>query len=452
MQETLNKVFRIRYLMPYQEMVVSRIIGNSMEKEPSNAITVMPTGSGKSLCFMLPAVMFEKRYTILLYPLLSLMNDQAGRLDGLCVPYAVIRGGMDRRKRRENLERLAGLGCNILLTNMESLVVMDSRNELSFMRGRLELFVVDEAHTVSSWGLSFRPCYKELGRIIGNLAPHQCLAFTATLDKTGEADIRRMLFPSSYVQVLRASADRENIFYAAARTLDLEKDLKRILGRPRRLPALVFCSYRSETERIAALLRPSFRTMYYHAGLEKGEREEREKEFAGCMDMVMCATCAYGMGVDARHIRTVIHLHIPSSAQDYLQETGRGGRDGNAALAVLLYRHDDDGRLKRIFSDGGCIRRGLLEEMGESGHVGGCTSCSACCGFEPPSGERELLGAVRRRFLLHTPKSLAFFLRHGKKAPLKEWSTRQITKAVGILVAEGSLKCFLNHLYIPRGK
>lgn len=452
MHETLNNVFRIRYLMPYQEMVVSRILENSMRKEPSCAITIMPTGSGKSLCFMLPALMFEKRYTILLYPLLSLMNDQAGRFDALGVPYAVIRGGMDRQKRLENLRNLERLKCTILLTNMESLVVMDGRNELSFMRGKLELFVVDEAHTVPSWGLSFRPCYMELGRIIGNLAPHQCLAFTATLDKRDEACIRRMLFPSSRVQVLRASADRENIFYAASRTLNTGKDLIRILGRPGRLPALVFCAYRAETERTAALLAAHFKTMYYHAGLEKEERKAREKEFAASGDAVMCATCAYGMGVDARHIRTVIHLHIPTDARDYLQETGRGGRDGKNALAVLLYRHGDEGRLKKIFSDGGCIRRGLLEEMGEDGHFGGCTACGACCGFEPPSGERELVDAVRRCFLLHTPGSLAFLLRHGRGAPLRGWSGPEVLEAVKILLEEGTMKSFFNHLYIPRGK
>ena len=450
--QILKEIFKIRYLMPYQEMVITRILENSKEEKHSYDLTILPTGSGKSLCFMLPAFLFEKKYTILLYPLLSLMNDQAGRFKNLGIPYSLICGGMDKDIKHKELERLRRFESKILITNMESLLVLQSRNDLRFMHKKLELLVIDEAHTVSSWGLTFRPSYRELGRMIELLAPHQCHAFTATLDKDNEMNLKKMLFPLRCVNVLRASADRENIFYAAMRTLNFRMDLIRILKGDNRLPALVFCRYRKETERLSNLFSPYFKSSYYHAGLDKEERKKKEEEFAGCGSMVMFATNAYGMGVDKKDIRTVVHLSIPDSALDYLQETGRAGRDGDPSLAVLLYNPSDNGELSDVFKSGQCIRYGILEKMGDVSCKNGCLSCSSCSGFLTSCGEEEIKEKIRKHFLLHTEKTLLFFLLHKKKGGLDGWRKDEAAKALRILMKEGTVKSFLGHLYLAKRK
>lgn len=449
--QILQEVFKIRYLMPYQEMVITRILENSKEEKHSYDLTILPTGSGKSLCFMLPALLFEKRYTILLYPLLSLMNDQAGRFKSLGIPYSLICGGMDKDTRNNELDKLRKFESKILIINMESLLMLQDRNDLYFMQKRLELLVIDEAHTVSSWGLTFRTSYQKLGSMIELLKPHQCHAFTATLDKESERTLKKMLFPLCKVNVLKASADRENIFYGAMRTLNFRMDLIRILKEENRLPALVFCRYRKETERLSALFSPYFKSSYYHAGLDKEERKKIEEEFSSNSSMVMFATSAYGMGVDKKNIRTVVHLNIPDSALDYLQETGRAGRDGEPSLAVLLYSPGDKGYLKDVFMKKQCIRGGILEKMGDASYKNGCLACSFCSGFLTSCGEEEIKREIKKHLFIHTRKTLLFFLLHKKKG-LKGWRKDEAAKALSILEQEGTVRSFLGHLYLARGK
>ena len=325
-EKTLHESFHMSYLLPAQRAVITRIMENSLRKEESDSITIMPTGMGKSLCFMLPALMLHPRYTILTYPLLSLMNDQAKRLAEAHIPYALIKGGMEAKERQREIERLKRDEASILITNAESLIILIKRSMLDFLVGNIELFVIDEAHTAVTWAESFRPALKEIRGISEYLRPHQRLCFSATCDSAILAGLKRDILANSDALVLRLSSDRPNIFYAALRSLSRKRDIGKILQSEERRPALVFCSYRSETEEYYQYFKDSFPSFYYHAGLERERKEEIEKLFHASDKAILFATNAYGMGVDKKDIRTVIHLHAPEDAASFLQESGRGGR------------------------------------------------------------------------------------------------------------------------------
>lgn len=445
-EKTLHESFHMSYLLPAQRAVITRIMENSLRKEESDSITIMPTGMGKSLCFMLPALMLHPRYTILTYPLLSLMNDQAKRLAEAHIPYALIKGGMEDKERKREIERLRRHEASILITNAESLIILIKRSMLDFLVGNIELFVIDEAHTAVTWAESFRPALKEIRGISEYLRPHQRLCFSATCDSAILAGLKRDILANSDALVLRLSSDRPNIFYAALRSLSRKRDIGKILQSEERRPALVFCSYRSETEEYYQYFKDSFPSFYYHAGLERERKEEIEKLFHASDKAILFATNAYGMGVDKKDIRTVIHLHAPEDAASFLQESGRGGRDGGKMLSIVLYSSKDKGRLKDIFSGRGCIRHELLSLMGEKSDQR-CSACSNCTSFNiTPSGEKEILLLLSRLPFLLSRKSAAWVL---SITMLKGWRQEEIAGALRALLEEKRIKSFFNRLYVP---
>ena len=443
-EKALSEAFGIHYLMPCQETVIQRILENSRKKERSGSITILPTGTGKSLCFLLPAYLMKERYSILLYPLLSLMNDQARKLESLGIPYAMIRGGMDHAARKAELSKLRKKEAGILITNIESLIVSVERKEICFMKGNTELLVIDEAHTAVQWAESFRPSFSRLKEISGIIMPHQMLCFTATADESIISKLRMNVLSGLSTSILRLSADRQNIFYSARRSLSRRADVIDILSDPSSRPALVFCSYRSETEEFYSRIRGIYPSFYYHAGLPKKEKIEIENRFFISTDAVMFATNAYGMGVDKKNIRTVIHLHAPDDVASFLQEAGRGGRDNMEMRSIVLYSAKDRGRLKYVFSGKSCIRSSLLSLMGEETDPR-CTSCSKCLDEdESASGEREIMDKVKRHRFIFSIPLLSWVLKLGK---LRPWSGQEIRDAVKVLIEEGKIRKLLNRLY-----
>lgn len=426
--EMLRKRFGICYMMPYQELVIRRILEDSRRKEKSGSITIFPTGGGKSLCFMLPSLLMFPRYSVIIYPLLSLMNDQKRRFDEMEVQAVLIRGGLERTERAKRIRELKERKANILITNVESLYLMFLRDELNFLKGETELFVLDEAHTVISWGESFRSSYRNLGTIIAEISPHQILSFSATIDRKIERRLRDVLYSGMPdITVLRLSCDRENIFYHSVFSLSKLQDILFILKEDRSRPALVFAKYRSETKETYLKIREYFPSFYYHAGLEKEEKEKIEKAFAISRDGVMIATNAYGMGVDKKDIRTVIHLHIPEDALSFLQEAGRGGRDNGMMDEYVLIYPEEESVMKNIFISRKCMRKSLLSLMGEKREEERCQSCSACTGEDVTGqGWKEIRSALRIPFL-HTEKTLELFLKSSK---LKSWKMDEIISAV----------------------
>ena len=387
--------FGVTYLYPYQRLVIANTI-DSLDGEPRRQIVVLPTGSGKTLCFTLPAVIVEG-LTVVVYPLLSLMADQLRRARDGGLSALTLQGGQPRGERDELWRRLGAGSVRLLLTNPEMLgrpEVMTRLAEIGIAH-----LVIDEAHCVSEWGETFRPAYLELGNAIERLSPHVVTAFTATASPIVLESVRQHLFGGFPAELVQGDPDRPNIDYSALPVVSKERALRSLFCGEAALerPAVVFCRSRAGTETVARMLIPHIGHRHvgaYHAGLSAEERAAVERWFFDSAEGVLAATCAYGMGVDKRNIRTVVHYELPASVEAFLQESGRAGRDGARSVSVALFARGDarrvlgdDLRAERArvmlrYAGAACKREYLLEALGST--FGWCGGCDHCRGPDAP--------------------------------------------------------------------
>ncbi len=319
--------------------------------EGRDSLVVMPTGGGKSLCYQLPGLATEE-LTIVVSPLIALMQDQWRRLTAAGHPVAMISSGMSPEGVREALEAVRGGWARIVYCSPErfaSSVFLDA-----LAQRRIDLLAVDEAHCVSEWGHDFRPDYLRLPEIAQRLGRPTVMACTATATKAVAAEIVARFGLAEPLQV-RSGFDRPNLSFdvvqlegkgSKARRLALLEDG---LADPANRPAIVYCGTRRDTDELAQQLRESgLRALAYHAGMEAGDRGAAQRRFMEGDAEVIVATNAFGMGVDKADVRSVWHMTIPTSLEAYYQEAGRAGRDGLPARAVLLAMKADLGRLVRF--------------------------------------------------------------------------------------------------------
>lgn len=420
--EAALRHFGIPYLFPYQRLVISNVLesidahaageGEETEDLHDRQIVILPTGAGKSLCFQIPARM-RPGLTVVLFPLLSLMADQDRRLRESGFEPALLSGAADPEAKRKLWQRVAREPGAMLLTNPESTVSPEVRRRLKGVG--ISHLVIDEAHCVTDWGESFRPAYRSLASLIQETEPEVVTAFTATASPRIVDDLRQLLFPTG-AHLIRADPDRPNISYSLLPSFSKRRSLRRLFAptgdlasgtpspapdkegnlpvlsahRASPLPSILFCRSRKEAERTATFLRtflPARRCYFYHAGLSREEKKRIEEWFFQSRDGVLAATCAYGMGVDKKDIKSVIHLRPSSSVESYLQESGRGGRDGSPAQAALLFAPSDlkmmesspesrESSYMWSFLSGGCRREALLTAMGAMNES--CSGCDRC--------------------------------------------------------------------------
>ena len=396
--------FGITAPLPYQRLVINSTLcalgyyGSEIEEEePKDRIIILPTGAGKSLCFMLP-VTLTSGIVVVIFPLLSLMSDQLRRCKEANMEAYLLRGGMNKTQKDELFLSLKNSTSAILITNMESLLVEENLKRLKEIK--ISQLVFDEAHTLFEWGEDFRPSLTKGQYIIDQLKPRLVEAFTATASEDGIKKIKAYIFTGKEPTVINANPDRENISYAVIPTLSKSKIIRALFDKHSKSsnlptvsrPAIIFFRNRIDLQKMAAKLAISFPEIpifSYHAKFPKEKKLQIEKDFFESQDGILCATNAYGMGVDKANIRTIIHHQPPPTVESYLQESGRAGRDKELAKAILLLSPQDligkkqkDGKpispalLDFLTNKNRCRRESLLRAMGHSDTL--CSGCDVC--------------------------------------------------------------------------
>ena len=389
----LKQHFGYDEFLPLQEEIIAAVL------EEKDALVLMPTGGGKSLCFQLPAMHFGG-LTLVVSPLISLMKDQVDALRANNIPAAFINSTLSPSEI-ERVQRQAQSGVlKILYAAPEGLSQPDFQQFLTTIH--VSFVAVDEAHCISMWGHEFRPDYRKLGDLRHSLPGVPFLALTATATEQVREDIVKQLHLQQPQQFV-ASFNRPNLSYAV---LPKRKDsfarLAELLQEHKGEPVIIYRTTRKDTEHLAFLLRDKgFNAQHYHAGLEDDERHQTQEYFMQNRTPIIVATIAFGMGIDKSNVRLIVHFDLPKTLEGYYQETGRAGRDGLPSDCVLFFSYDDVPTLERFIKDiedenirryaqekleqviefcelQACRRRYLLRYFGEGWTKENCGGCDFC--------------------------------------------------------------------------
>lgn len=332
-QAGLVRHFGLAEFRPGQAEVINAVLSGR------NAVVVMPTGAGKSLCFQLPAMLLDG-LTLVASPLIALMKDQVEQLTARGIPATFINSSLSDLERAERMRKLRAGEYKLLYVSPERLRSASFIETLQALK--VDLFAIDEAHCISQWGHDFRPDYAALGRVRKALRPPRTVALTATATPDVQADIVRSLLMKD-PQVFVAGFDRPNLFLEVV-PVGGDDDRRRITAdwTARGGSGIIYCATRKSAESLHQSLRGAgHASILYHAGLDDEERHRAQDEFMAKETVVAVATNAFGMGIDKPNIRYVLHAHIPRAVESYYQEIGRAGRDGKPAHAALLFNHAD---------------------------------------------------------------------------------------------------------------
>ncbi len=340
-QRILKDVFGYDQFRGHQAAIIQQVASGG------DALVLMPTGGGKSLCFQVPALLREG-LAVVVSPLIALMDDQVATLDELGVSAAALNSSLDAAAQREIAARIQRGEIKMLYLAPERLV---QPRMLAFLQDlSIALFAIDEAHCVSQWGHDFRPEYMQLGQLAVLFPNVPRIALTATADlRTREEIVQRLQLKDA--QRYLSSFDRPNIFYRIVPKEQPRKQLLGFLAERKGDAGIVYCLSRKKVEEVAELLSAQgFPALPYHAGLPSELRAYHQKRFLNEEGLIMVATIAFGMGIDKPNVRFVAHLDLPKSLEAYYQETGRAGRDGLPADAWMAYGLQDVLMLKQMLN------------------------------------------------------------------------------------------------------
>jgi ATP-dependent DNA helicase RecQ len=391
-QRVLRGTFGFEGFRPGQADIVEAVL------DGRDVLAVMPTGSGKSLCYQLPALLRDG-LTVVVSPLIALMRNQVAQLCAYGVAAAALNSANDAAENRAIADRIGRGELRLVYIAPERLVKSETLDLLK--RANIALLAVDEAHCISQWGHDFRPEYAALGAVQAELGGVQTVAFTATADAATRNDILQKLFgrpPALFVH----GFDRPNLRLAMQAKTGGRKQVADFIGNHQGHSGIVYCASRRKTEELADYLRDiGVKALPYHAGMEPAARSHNQDVFLQEDGVVVVATVAFGMGIDKPDVRFVLHADMPANIESYYQEIGRAGRDGLPADTLTLYGMGDI-RLRRLQIDESestdeqkrvdrqrlnalvslcesprCRRQTLLSYFGETAQS--CGNCDFCC-------------------------------------------------------------------------
>ena len=421
--ELLYRIFGYDSFRPGQEKLIDAVLAGQ------DVFGIMPTGGGKSICYQIPALMFPG-ITLVISPLVSLMQDQVTALKAAGVPAAYINSTLTGPQMQAVYRNLLAGKYKIVYIAPERLDYAGFGNLTQKLR--ISFLAVDEAHCISQWGQDFRPSYLRIVNFIDNLPYRPVVgAYTATATAQVQKDVEKILKLNHPVRAV-TGFDRPNLFFDVIHPELKERELRSLLSRRKGKSGIIYCSTRKKVETICENLQAlGYKATRYHAGLEESERKQNQEDFLYDRKPIMVATNAFGMGIDKSNVSFVIHYNMPKSIEAYYQEAGRAGRDGAEADCILFYNTGDINTARYLIQNGSdneemdpvqkemirkqdfarlesmitycktntCLRGYILEYFGQK-HPEVCGNCGTCRGiYEDVDITREaqmILSCVKR--------------------------------------------------------
>lgn len=426
----LKESFGFEKFRPNQEDIINCILSGK------DTLAIMPTGGGKSICFQLPALVLPG-ITIVISPLIALMKDQVDSLKANGIAACFINSSQSSDEQQSHIQNLKDNKLKLVYVAPESLSYLEN----AFAQITVSLIAIDEAHCISAWGHDFRPAYTNLGYLKNRFPSTPILALTATADKATRTDICNQLNLNN-PKIFVASFDRKNLSLEVRPALDRVKQIIDFIKTKPNESGIVYCLSRKTTEELAAKLQKiGIKAKAYHAGLENKMRSITQDEFINDDCQVVCATIAFGMGIDKSNVRWVIHYNLPKNIEGYYQEIGRAGRDGLPSETVLFESYGDMIQLQKFASEGlnadvqlaklermkqyadalSCRRKILLSYFGElvSENCGNCDICkNPPAFFDGTIIAQKALSAVIRLQESEALPVIVDFLRGSKNASI----------------------------------
>ncbi|MFT4566272.1 MAG: ATP-dependent DNA helicase RecQ [Saprospiraceae bacterium] len=367
--EVLNKVFGFKEFRPLQEEIIDHVLDNK------DALAILPTGGGKSLCFQVPALCLPG-LTLVISPLIALMHDQVTALKGVGVAAACIHSNVSPDEKRSIVASINDGSLKMLYMAPESF--LQERFFTYISNIDISLFAIDEAHCISVWGNDFRPEYTKLHILKQQFPNAPIIALTATADIATQQDIQDKLGIANGRKFL-GSFERPNLTIKASPGQDRFGQILRFLFPYKNESGIIYCLSKKGTESLAKKLNSAgYNAAYYHAGMDSFSRNRVQERFQNDEIRIVCATIAFGMGIDKSNVRFVIHFNLPKNIEGYYQEIGRAGRDGLPSDCLLFYSWADKMRLQSFIDDGGGVetfKRVQTEKLSRMWESASAPSC-----------------------------------------------------------------------------